>query len=112
MYEGKGAYTMHKHKGVAKHFSMLAGGTGENCDRGPGPDSVAQHFPSSFPLLTSLPSGITPCYAVMVAALKDPEDITTISLLFANQTEDDILLKTEIDELQRNHPNRLQVYPN
>ena len=29
VYEGKGAYTMHKHKGVAKHFSMLAGGTGE-----------------------------------------------------------------------------------
>ena len=30
-YEGKGAYTMHKHKGVAKHLSMLAGGTGEEC---------------------------------------------------------------------------------
>ena len=27
-YEGRGAYAMNKHKGVATHLSMLAGGTG------------------------------------------------------------------------------------
>ena len=45
----------------------------------------------------------------MMAVLKDPEDATTMSLIFANQTEDDILLKAEIDDLQNNHPNRLKV---
>ena len=45
----------------------------------------------------------------MVAVLKDPEDKTEISLLFANQTEDDILLKTEIDNLQSKNPDRLKV---
>ena len=29
VYEGRGAYQLHKIKRVAKHFSMLAGGTGE-----------------------------------------------------------------------------------
>lgn len=56
-------------------------------------------------------SGITPVYAVMVAVLKDPEDPTTMSLIFANQTEDDILLKAELDELCNNHPTRLKVRP-
>ena len=44
VYEGRGAYLMHKHRGVAKHLSMVAGGT-----------------------------GITPVYAVMQAVLKDTE---------------------------------------
>lgn len=80
-YEGKGHYTMHKHKGVAKHLSMVAGGT-----------------------------GITPCYAVLVAVLKDAEDTTQCSLIFANQTADDILLKDELDALANNHPDRFRVH--
>ena len=45
----------------------------------------------------------------MVAVLKDSEDPTTMSLIFANQTEDDILLKAELDELCNNHPTKLKV---
>ena len=45
----------------------------------------------------------------MVAVLKDSEDPTTMSLIFANQTEDDILLKAELDKLCNNHPTRLKV---
>ena len=45
----------------------------------------------------------------MVAVLKDPEDHTTMSLIFANQTEEDILLKSELDTLVSNHPDRLKV---
>ena len=67
-------------------------------------DSISRCVP------TSCPSGITPVYAVMVAVLKDPEDPTTMSLIFANQTEDDILLKAELDELCNNHPTRLKVW--
>jgi ferredoxin-NADP reductase len=54
-------------------------------------------------------SGITPVYAVMKAILKDPEDPTCMSLIFANQTEDDILLREELDELANNNPDRLKV---
>lgn len=81
VYEGGGSYQMHKHKGQAKHLSMIAGGT-----------------------------GITPCYAVMIAVLKDTEDPTTISLLYANQSQEDILLRAEIDKLAADHPGRLKVY--
>eukprot|EP00199_Chlamydomonas_sp_CCMP681_P001486 CAMPEP_0119101232 /NCGR_PEP_ID=MMETSP1180-20130426/336_1 /TAXON_ID=3052 ORGANISM="Chlamydomonas cf sp, Strain CCMP681" /NCGR_SAMPLE_ID=MMETSP1180 /ASSEMBLY_ACC=CAM_ASM_000741 /LENGTH=868 /DNA_ID=CAMNT_0007085319 /DNA_START=39 /DNA_END=2645 /DNA_ORIENTATION=+ len=81
IYEGKGNYLLHsKHKGHAKHLNMLAGGT-----------------------------GITPMYSVIKAVLKDALDPTRISLLFANQTVADILLKDELEALAKEHPDRFQV---
>jgi len=53
--------------------------------------------------------GITPCYAVLMAVLKDPEDGTTMTLIFANQTEEDILLKAELDALASRHADRFKV---
>lgn len=55
-------------------------------------------------------TGITPCYAVIKAALRDPADTTRLSLVFANNTEDDILLREELDELANNHPDRFHVW--
>lgn len=49
--------------------------------------------------------GITPMLQIIKAILKDPEDTTTVSLLFANQTEDDILLRSELEWLNKNHKN-------
>ena len=37
--------------------------------------------------------------------MKNPEDKTEIKLIFANQTEDDILLKSTLDELEAKHSN-------
>ncbi len=48
-------------------------------------------------------------YQVIKAALKDSEDSTTMSLLYANQTEADILLQKELDELAAAHPDRFKV---
>lgn len=45
-------------------------------------------------------SGITPCLQVATALLKLERDIT-ISLLYANQTAEDILCQEEIDELSK-----------
>lgn len=67
-------------KGTYKKFGMVAGGT-----------------------------GITPCWQVFREILADPEDTTEISLIFANVTEDDILLRDELDELAATE-SRFSVY--
>ena len=44
-------------------------------------------------------TGITPMYQVMKAILENPEDKTKVSLIFGNITEDDILLKEDLDAI-------------
>ena len=46
--------------------------------------------------LVSGGTGITPCYQVLQAALNG-DDGTNLSLVFANRSVDDILLKAELD---------------
>uniref|UniRef100_A0A0G4I2N1 NADH-cytochrome b5 reductase n=1 Tax=Chromera velia CCMP2878 TaxID=1169474 RepID=A0A0G4I2N1_9ALVE len=81
-YHGNGKFTNGK---VAlqqkKHVGMLAGGT-----------------------------GITPMLQIADAILRDPSDPTTVSLLYANQTEDDILLRSKFEELTQTHPDRFKVW--
>ncbi|MED6271291.1 NADH-cytochrome b5 reductase 3 [Characodon lateralis] len=66
---------------TAKHVGMIAGGT-----------------------------GITPMLQLITAVTKDPQDQTVCHLLFANQTEKDILLKDELEEIQANHPDRFKLW--
>jgi len=44
-------------------------------------------------------TGITPMLQIINQVAKDPTDNTKLSLLFANQTEDDILLRDDLDIL-------------
>lgn len=55
-------------------------------------------------------TGITPMLQLARQITKDPEDHTKISLLFANQTEKDILLRTELEELAKNHPEQFKLW--
>eukprot|EP01096_Ripella_sp_DP13-Kostka_P005132 TRINITY_DN1780_c0_g1_i2.p1 TRINITY_DN1780_c0_g1~~TRINITY_DN1780_c0_g1_i2.p1 ORF type:complete len:299 (-),score=117.63 TRINITY_DN1780_c0_g1_i2:119-1015(-) len=55
-------------------------------------------------------SGITPVYQVIKAALKDDQDTTVFYVLYANQTEDNILLRKELEELAATHPGRLNLW--
>lgn len=55
-------------------------------------------------------TGITPMLQIIRAALKNPLDRTKLSLIYANVTVDDILLKAELDELVEKHPKRFSVY--
>ena len=65
----------------AKHFGMIAGGT-----------------------------GITPMLQVLHAIFRDEKDTTTTaSLLFANQTEDDILVREELEALAKSFPDRFKL---
>jgi len=86
-YEGKGSFAIKpdkksspSHTKVNK-VSMIAGGT-----------------------------GITPMLQLIRAVFRDPDDTTCLSLLFANQTEDDILLRTELEEVAEQHPDRFQLW--
>lgn len=55
-------------------------------------------------------SGITPMFQVARAILEDPQDKTKISLISANVTEEDILLREELDGFARDFPGRFSVY--
>jgi NAD(P)H-flavin reductase len=50
-------------------------------------------------------------YQVIKAVLKDKEDTTQMSLVYANNSEDDILLREELDSLAATHPQRFKVCP-
>merc|ERR1719231_372843 len=50
-------------------------------------------------------SGITPMLQVIRAIMKNPKDQTKVYLLFANQTEEDILLRKELEEEAEKHSN-------
>ncbi|KAK9270429.1 hypothetical protein L1049_026008 [Liquidambar formosana] len=67
-YTGRGNFIVQGKNKFAKKLAMIAGGT-----------------------------GITPIYQVIQAILNDPEDDTEMYLVYANRSEDDILLREEID---------------
>ncbi|XP_054797769.1 inducible nitrate reductase [NADH] 2-like [Prosopis cineraria] len=68
-YIGRGNFLVHGKPKFAKRLTLMAGGT-----------------------------GITPIYQVAQAILQDPEDRTEMHVVYANRTEDDILLREELDE--------------
>jgi cytochrome-b5 reductase len=53
-------------------------------------------------------SGITPIYQLTNTILQNPTDKTRISLIYANNTPEDILLREEFDTLEREFPGRFQ----
>jgi cytochrome-b5 reductase len=54
-------------------------------------------------------TGITPMLQLVQAALKDPLDKTSFSLLFANQSEQDIMLKDTLDDMAADSGGRFKV---
>lgn len=55
-------------------------------------------------------TGITPMLQIIRAVMKNPVDLTKITLIYANVNFEDILLKAELDELATTYPNRFKVY--
>jgi cytochrome-b5 reductase len=47
---------------------------------------------------------------VLEEVLSEDDDKTHVSLVFANNTEQDIILKDRLDALAKKHPNRLEVH--
>ncbi|KAJ3705930.1 hypothetical protein LUZ61_009635 [Rhynchospora tenuis] len=81
-YTGRGNFLINGKPRFAKRLAMIAGGT-----------------------------GITPMYQVAQSILQDqPDDETEMDLVYANRTEDDILLREELDKWAREYPNRFRVW--
>jgi len=55
-------------------------------------------------------SGITPIFQIARAMLLDTSDPCRISLVYANSSHDDILIKTSLDDMEKKHPKRFQVW--
>lgn len=55
-------------------------------------------------------SGITPIWQVLMHALKDEKDTTEMWVLFANQTEKDILLHNELKDIADKYPSRVHIW--
>jgi len=54
-------------------------------------------------------TGITPMLQVIEKILSNPNDKTRVSLVFANTTPSDILLRGKLDALARSHPQQVQI---
>lgn len=72
---------MKYHNGLCKRIGMIAGGT-----------------------------GITPMYQLIRAICEDDRDLTEVSLVYANRSEGDILLRKELDRFARAYPRNLKVW--
>ncbi|CAA6664918.1 unnamed protein product [Spirodela intermedia] len=80
-YTGAGNFSVNGEWKRARKLAMVAGGT-----------------------------GITPIYQVMQAVLRDPEDQTEMHLVYANRSEDDILLREELDGWAKERSEQLKVW--
>ncbi|RWW34727.1 hypothetical protein GW17_00000495 [Ensete ventricosum] len=81
VYNGRGNFVVNGKPRFAKRLAMISGGT-----------------------------GITPVYQVIQAVLRDPEDRTEMHLVYANRSEDDILLWDELEGWARDHPEQFKVW--
>lgn len=55
-------------------------------------------------------TGITPMYQLIRGIFNNPEDKTKVSLVFGNITEKDILLKEELEKIEKEFPQRFRAY--
>ncbi|KAL4786959.1 hypothetical protein BJX76DRAFT_364454 [Aspergillus varians] len=55
-------------------------------------------------------TGITPMYQLIRAICEDPKDLTEVSLIYANRSETDILMRTELEAFARDYPKNLKIW--
>lgn len=55
-------------------------------------------------------TGIAPMYQVLTAILDNPEDKTKVHLVYANVSENDILLRAELEDLRKKHPDQFFIH--
>ncbi|KAL8723840.1 MAG: hypothetical protein Q9181_007147 [Wetmoreana brouardii] len=55
-------------------------------------------------------TGITPMYQLCRAIFSNPNDKTKVTLVFGNVTEEDILLKRELEHLENTFPRRFKAF--
>jgi len=89
---------------VSKYFDGLK--VGDSVDlKGPIPKIPIKPNMKKEIVMIAGGTGVTPMLQVAKKILSDPTDKTQITLLFANNTEQDILLKEQLTALQNKHEN-------
>lgn len=76
-----------------------------------GPIKKWQWKENSFDSITLLGAGtgINPLYQLVHHVAQNPNDKTKINLFYGNKTPSDILLKKELDDLQKKYPDKVKV---
>jgi len=80
-YLGHGAFTWQESPQSCQRINLIAGGT-----------------------------GLSACWQLASAILRDPSDATRVSFIYANQTPDDILARKELDDLAKTYAGRFSVW--
>jgi cytochrome-b5 reductase len=93
---------------ISRHVSLLK--VGDNI-RVKGPKGNFVYTPNIVGHLSMIAggTGISPMIQVIRAALKNPFDRTTITLIYANVNEEDILLRHDLEELTDVHEKRFKI---
>ena len=93
---------------MSKHFAHMKVGDTLECK---GPIMKLEYKPNMRKSIGMVAggTGITPMLQVIEEVLRNPADKTTLSLVFGNVTQNDILLKDRIDALAAKHPQRFKV---
>lgn len=60
-------------------------------------------------ILLGAGTGINPLYQLVHHLSENPNEKTKINLFYGNKTPQDILLKKELDDLQKKHPDQLKI---
>lgn len=80
-YAGKGRFLVDGKARPARRVAMIAGGT-----------------------------GITPVYQVIRAVMREEEGVETVDLVYASRSEEEVLLREELDGWARERPERFKVW--
>ncbi|KAG8564516.1 hypothetical protein GDO81_016501 [Engystomops pustulosus] len=102
VYKGKGKFSIRPDKKSepqnksTRHLAMLAGGTGKSLLRGLRAMFTYAESPRMLQLIRHL--------------TQDPSDDTKCYLIFANQTEEDILLRSELESVVKSHPEQFKIH--
>ncbi|KAF9480064.1 ferredoxin reductase-like protein [Pholiota conissans] len=93
---------------ISKHVSQLKIG---DTIRIKGPKGNFLYTPNIVGHLSLIAggTGIAPMIQVIRAALRNPFDRTTVTLIYANVNEEDILLKDDLEELQDVHEQKFKI---
>ena len=93
---------------MSKHFAQMKVGDVLECK---GPIVKLEYKPNMKKSIGMVAggTGITPMLQVIEEVLRNPADKTTLSLVFGNVTEADILLKSRIDALAAKHPQQFKA---